>query len=559
MHARFSSHHRLLLLLSLALFQVSCGQYSRFALRPPLLRDGDDRPLERAPAEDEESNIANSTDVTLLRPISHAFLFENSGEAHNVNSLDEVPDSSWFTNRRVAPSDVERGACDGAAPTPPFLVASTKTGGTTPGFVVEDANGLRFMMKLDSLVPTQPEISTAADSVVSRLYWAIGFNVPCNRVLYVDRNEMIVNDESVERFPTGGRRRLTSSRLSEILERATRGPGGSLRLSASQFIDGEPIGTWRSEGTREDDPNDVIAHEDRRELRGERLLAAWVNHWDSRGPQTFDAFVPSPRGRGGYVLHYFLDFSDSIGAVPIRTRWPEPRMGHTTVSNLPAIAGDAATFGLLRRAWDEVEADPRYPNLGFFGVEHFEPLGFAPQTPQVRWARAQPADLGWMARKIAGLRAEHVRAAVGTGRLSNPEEAAQLERVLMGRRRRILRTAFAHSSPLADVAMFGGDAICATDLGLRAGLSAPGSVVYDAVLELPTARATVSIARTGSHLCVEIPHFADASSPDESAARYAIVEIVRSTANTRTRLRAHLYDLGPSRGHVLVGLERPPS
>src|SRR6185369_1328134 len=118
----------------------------------------------------------------------------------------------------------------------------------------------------------------------------------------------------------------------EVLATATRRPDGKLRVSASRFIEGEPTGTWRTEGTREDDPNDVIPHEDRRELRGERFLAAWTNHWDSRGPNSFDAFTRAPGG-GGYVVHYFLDFSDSLGSTAIRTQWAEPRLGFTTVSN----------------------------------------------------------------------------------------------------------------------------------------------------------------------------------------------------------------------------------
>src|SRR5581483_10152277 len=101
----------------------------------------------------------------------------------------------------------------------------------------------------------------------------------------------------------------------------------------------------------------------------------------------------------------------------------------------------------------------------YLDVEHFDPLGFAPQTPQFRWARAQPTDLAWMARKIARLGPDHVRTAVHAGRLSNPSEADKLVEILLGRRDRILRTSFTTISPLADVAIEEGR-LCATDLAV---------------------------------------------------------------------------------------------
>src|ERR1700722_10593584 len=41
----------------------------------------------------------DGADNMLFRPLSEAVGVEHHGEAVNVNSLDDVPDSSWFTNR----------------------------------------------------------------------------------------------------------------------------------------------------------------------------------------------------------------------------------------------------------------------------------------------------------------------------------------------------------------------------------------------------------------------------------------------------------------------------
>lgn len=548
---------------ALALCTAGCGAPPRFALRPPILKDGDDKPFPRALPEDSESDFANAADVILLRPIAHAFLFERGGEARNVNSLDEVPDSTWYQNRTVTPEQLERGTCPEEMPEPPFTIRSSKTGGATPGFAVKDARGNKYMIKRDATLDTQHEIGTAADSIVSRLYWAIGFNAPCNNVIFIDDKDLVIDEKSTETSPIGKKRPLKPEKVKDLLLSGTRRADGKLRVSASRFIDGEPVGTWRTEGTRDDDPNDVIPHEDRRELRGERFLAAWVNHWDSRGPNSFDTFKRTPDKKGGYVVHYFIDFSDSLGANPMRTKWTEPRMGFTTVSNAPTIAADALTFGLIRRPWDEVKMDPRFPNLGYYDIEHFEPLNYSPQTPLVRWARAQDTDLAWMARKLARMTLSHVQVAAKQGRWSNPAEEARLVEIMMGRRAKILRASFAKTSPLADLTMKGPSRFCATDLGITTGMSPAVAVSYTLELRqgesLDRADTVPAIQRTTEtgQLCVELPHFAAAGLPDDSAARYATLDVKRADGAEKTTLRAHFYDLGPGRGHALAGVERP--
>ena len=75
---------------------------------------------------------------------------------------------------------------------------------------------------------------------------------------------------------------LNLSTVRRQLLDVVREPDGSMRATASRYVDGEPVGPFRYYGTRTDDPNDVIDHEQRRELRGLRLFAAWLNHDDQR-------------------------------------------------------------------------------------------------------------------------------------------------------------------------------------------------------------------------------------------------------------------------------------
>ncbi len=536
----------------LAASAIACGGSSRFALRPPVWRETDIA-LAHAPTKNDEPESATAADLILFRPLSHLFLFETGSEARDVNALDEVPNSSWFENRTTEPGDLVRAQCPDE-PKPPFIVKTTKVGGVTPGVVAIDARKQKYVLKLDELAKyNQTEISTAADTIVSRLYWAVGFNVPCNDVVYLAPNEIQVDEKSLEIAVTGEKKRLTEVRLRDIMKGATRNKFGMMRLTASRFIDGEGVGTWRAEGVRADDANDRIPHNDRRELRGEKYLAAWTAHWDSRGQNTYDTFVDH------HVVHYFLDFSDAIGGTISRTVYVEPRSGFETLVSLDNIVTDMFGLGIVRRPWDEVTTDTLYPNLGLLDVEHFVPSGFAPQTPLVRWFRAQPADLAWMARRIARITLEHVRVAAQTGRLTNPEEEEHLVEILMGRRARILRASFFEVSPLADFVMRDGK-FCARDLARASGISTNEGTAYAAEFRIGEDRRLEPVAprmeRTGDGLCVTMPaSFAPVNAARDSAARYATLDVLRFSDRRRTRLRAHFYDLGNA-GYALVGIER---
>jgi hypothetical protein len=506
---------------------------TRFVAQPPLTRDDDDRAFAPPPAMDEESNYANAVDVMLLRPLSHLFLFEPHGEAANVNSLDEVPDSSWFENRAVRPEELARGPCSEEEPVLPLLIKKSKSGGTTPGFLVEDALRRKYMVKLDSMPDHQPELSTAADAIVSRLYWAVGFNAPCNEVVFARSEQLRVDPRATETLATGDKRLLSAERVAQLLSRATRRSDGAVRIGASRFIAGEPIGTWRTEGTRTDDPNDVIPHEDRRELRGEYLLAAWVAHWDSRGPNSFDTFVRRPGAAAGHGVHYFLDFSESLGGYGPALPGLQARIGYETVTDAPQIFTDFVTLGLTRKPWDDLAVDPRFPNLGYFDAEHFDPARFAPQTPQVRWARAERADLAWMARRLARLDRAHLREAMRAGRFADPAEEEHLADLLLARRDKILRWSFERVSPLADFAVEGGS-LCANDVTIAAGLAPPSEVVYP----------PESSRRDGARVCVPLP----------GGSGYRTLDLVRIERGRRTVARAHVHTAAGKT--VLIGLER---
>lgn len=107
-------------------------------------------------------------------------------EAIDVDNFDEVPDNSWFTNRNTrVPMSLEkirRGPCRGDGPDPngSWTVVSLKTVGVTPGMVIDDSSGERYIIKFDP--PDFAELSSGAEMVTSRLFHAAGYNVPENYI-----------------------------------------------------------------------------------------------------------------------------------------------------------------------------------------------------------------------------------------------------------------------------------------------------------------------------------------------------------------------------------------
>ena len=105
----------------------------------------------------EDASSMKPLEVNLFVDLTYNFLAANAVDdvrAKNVNTVDEVPDSSWFTNRighrPLTPEDVARGPDTTSGPAAgAWTVTSSKSDGVTPGFTVKDANGQRWFLKFD--------------------------------------------------------------------------------------------------------------------------------------------------------------------------------------------------------------------------------------------------------------------------------------------------------------------------------------------------------------------------------------------------------------------------
>ena len=72
--------------------------------------------------------------------------------AKNLDENGDVPDSSFYTNRVILgfdPAILAQGANRGPSPSGPFLILKIKEKGVSPGFIGEEKNGRKYLIKLE--------------------------------------------------------------------------------------------------------------------------------------------------------------------------------------------------------------------------------------------------------------------------------------------------------------------------------------------------------------------------------------------------------------------------
>lgn len=520
--------------------------------------DHDEEPFSPRPESWYSSYVWDGADQSVFRPLAELWTLELDREAINVNSYDEVPDSSWYTNRlsrrHLSPAEVARGACMTNAPEGPFIITRGKPDGASPGFFVRDEYGVMHLMKTDGHL--QPERASAADAVVAAVFWAAGYHVPCNRVIVMSRDELELESGSEARMTSGQREPLTLEIIEEILSHAARTPEGELRVGLSEFITGEPIAPWQYSGVWDADLNDVVPHEHRRELRGMYVLASWLNRIDSRQENTLASWIPAGEG-SGFIRHYVIDFGDALGVLFPWDRLAR-RFGHSGYFDVEHIVGDFLSFGLLPRSWDEARMGPLGPTLGYFDVSRYEPGDWRPGYPNPAFDRMSERDAAWMARILARFTDAHVHALVERAQFSDSRVAMELARVLIGRRNRALERWLTRLSPIAHPRVERERArVCLEDLAVSSRLRRSSERSYEAcaIPEEHQATQVLDVARVDEDICITLPR---RSRPGATHATYWVVELFARTRGEIEAgpLRVHAYDMGDA-GVRVVGLERP--
>jgi hypothetical protein len=569
----------LLLLLACALGACGGGSVRRFPLRESFAKDTDLSPVtiacEKRPTDKEPNHVScapepyisplvwDGADNEFFRPLAKIFAVDPPKEARNVTAFDEVPDSAWFTNRmgkKKPPVDeLIRGACrvedmlDGATADPSsWVIDQGKPNGASPGFRMKIGGKKKYMFKTDS--KEQPERPSAASAIGAAIYHAVGFYTSCEQIVYVDPKKLKLTPGLRFTANDGVTRDFDAKALAKVLTEATP-KDETYRFQASAWLPGYLLGPFKYEKTRDDDPNDVIPHEDRRDLRGARVLAAWLHHFDAREQNSMDSWIANnpkdPESSPGYVRHYYLDTSDCFGS-----EWAfdgiSRRLGHSYLLDFGDIGFDFITLGLVVRPWEREERTPGMEMFGYFHWREFEPDDWVNEYANPAFSRATEHDNAWMARILSRFDYADIKALVGLGKFSNPDASEWLAKVLEMRLQKIVDRYLTRLSPISDLRIEGNDTVCGIDLLRRRGPRPDEQFRYAATVRGAPVQVT---ARPAGEICVPLPHVAQDGGAEDDPSRYVVLSITNGIA--KGRADAHLYDLGPSKGYKLVGLERP--
>ena len=404
----------------------------------------------------EDASRMKPLEVDLIVDLTTNLLARREGDhtrARNVNTIGEVPDSSWYTNRAgrrpLTPEEVFTGpdTTDGPAPGH-WTVTSSKSDGVTPGFTVKDAKGQRWFLKFDP--PGYRGMATGTEVTVTKLLWALGYHVPENHVAYLRRDLLVVGD-GAKFTPAGGTRRpMRLDDLDTLLARADREPDGTYRVVASKALPGQPIGRLRFIDTRPDDPNDIVPHQHRRELRGYGVFAAWLNHTDAKAINSLDTLI-TENGRS-FVRHHLLDFGSTLGSAGIGPAdyWE----GSEYLVEPGRTVKQMLSLGFAFPKWHTTKFYES-PSIGRLPASNasFDPESWKPRVPNQAFLHARADDKFWAAQKLVALTSDLLRAAVRAGDFRDPRAEAFLVRALAERRDAIARAYLTAVNPIADPAI----------------------------------------------------------------------------------------------------------
>jgi hypothetical protein len=550
-----------------------CGGPHPWSLSDPSTTAPDRISIDEIPAERAPSlywDAVNQSSFYLVErsldlPRQYRKLTGQLKEAYNADCLGEVPDCSWFINRhgrkRMTSEQLTRGprTINGPDMSGACTITRAKTEGVTPGFFVKDPSGETFVLKFDPAA--HPELATGAEMVSTSLFHAFGYNVPENYLVTFDPSILTIKEGLQFKTRAGEQEPFTPGVLDRVLSKVARRPDGQIRAIASRLLPGKPLGPFSYDGIRKDDPNDVIPHQHRRELRGLKVFAEFTNHFDTKDHNSLDVLVDDRTGR--YLRHYLIDFGSTLGS-----DGDEPKAvykGYAYVFDLEQALVSLGTFGLRRWSWEDAKPDGIPQSIGYFESEIFDPPGWKPLQANQAFDDMTHNDAYWATRILAQFTEDDVRACVAAGEYSDPSAGEYLVRTLMERRRKIIDYYYTKVNPLGEFKIVdesGAPVLSFTDHWITDGAGAADQVEY---------RSRVGQGQGawgGWRLCQspgKIPFAAETSARMIEMARVANSDQERVfNVQIQSRrngswghwVRVYLYMDSAGRGARIVGIER---
>lgn len=426
-------------------FLAACGGTHRVVISHPSTAGGPPAPALLPPARAPDSSRAGELVRHSVVGLQSLFRSSHRAEAFNVTSADEVGEEGWFVSRvqdRMAPP-----ASETPDTSTPWTAVSWRRASALPVLTIRDASGREYWLTFDA--PGYPELATTVEIVTAQLYRAAGYHVPTVAPLRFDpERQLAVPPESLR------------SSLAELPRDGT----GRLR-AAAHYLPGHALGTFSFSGHRADDPADSIPHEERRELRGLYVVAAWLNHTGLYRGTTLDVGID---GATPAVRHYLLGLETALdGAAG----------GHPKT----ARAGREAT-------WDAGKIARRLLTLGFFampwerdGAAGFDPGHWTPSFPNTAFAHRTTRDGYWGAKRVGGISDQQIAAAVWAAKPSDSTRAWALIAMLQARRAATLRYWYSRVTPLEELELSQSGQTATLqfrDLSAGEGLTTAGPPVY---------------------------------------------------------------------------------
>ena len=435
----------------------------RFANAPPVWRVNDRHDVPTKPRMLPFMRYSYHFDSYYKRAL-RGMALERDRRALGVNSFDEVPDSTWFTNRIGVRSVTADEIRTGPGPDSPDLhlpwtIDSGKVGGTKPGFVMHDARGVKFVLKVDRA--KIPELDSASDVIIARLLSAAGYNVPADHVVYFRREDLRIGPGAYVKH-LDDKRPMDEKFVDLTLVGTAPEADGRYRGLASVFIPGVPLGGTPRIGVRSDDPNDRITHELRRDQRGQAPLHAWLSNTDIKEDNTFDSWQKAPNGQH-HVMHYLLDFGNGLGADAANS--DHLYRGYRYEIDPAATLSAIFSLGLRRESWENREPST-LRGIGLFSDQDYDPGKWKPNTPgQLPVVWADRFDQFWGAKILIRFTRVQLAAAVDAARFSDPRSSKYMVDTLVARQRRTAWHWFQRVNPIDDFKIEN-EKLCFTDLAL---------------------------------------------------------------------------------------------